>query len=313
MKTRLPIRRQLFLAAAAMVVITGFAFGLYQFVVSPATAATTWTWDGRIWHVGARQLGSPPMRSTTVAYDPRSHSIVMFGGVDYGSNSDYFDTWTWGDGRWQAQHPSTSPDHAVGSLAPAPSGRVAYVTTGSMYVWDRGNWKVASVPANLFGGFTNSFVYDAQLKEDVYFDGASNTWAWNGVSWTTLTTSCPSCSMQEPHGGMLASTGGQLIYMLPVTIECCPRLVKTVTYEFGTGGWTEASRDDFPDTVSLVVANPLTGKLTAFFENEREMHLVWDGQSWNLVKSNDGYPGGSSRAAAFDPDHRVDVLYGGFD
>ena len=84
----------------------------------------------------------------SVADDPSSGQIVLFGGVDDDAN-----TWIWARGRWTLENPSLSPP-----------GRI-----DAAEAYDPSTQQVL-----LFGGRHNPFSNGAPLND---------TWAWNGASW----------------------------------------------------------------------------------------------------------------------------------
>src|SRR5664280_2625583 len=92
----------------------------------------TWTWNGTTW---AEQLPgtSPSARDgASMAYDPATGDMVLFGG---GGDSGYLsDTWTWNGTTWAEQLPGTSPPTRYGaSMAydPATGDMVLFGGAGS--------------------------------------------------------------------------------------------------------------------------------------------------------------------------------------
>jgi hypothetical protein len=100
---------------------------------------------------------SPPARAyASMAYDPGTRQLVLFGGYDGGFLDD---TWTWNGSTWTQLTPATSP--------PArDSASMAY---------DPGTGQLV-----LFGGWDGNNIYN-------------DTWTWNGSTWTQLSpaTSAP--------------------------------------------------------------------------------------------------------------------------
>jgi hypothetical protein len=107
-----------------------------------------WEFDGTTWT--HRDLATPPKRSLVqTAADQRTHTIVMFGGVQKN------DTWTWDGTAWTQRQPRHSPSVRT-STGPMP-----------VLAYDAGRGKVV-----VFGGvdfFTNVSLND--------------TWTWNGRDW----------------------------------------------------------------------------------------------------------------------------------
>jgi hypothetical protein len=67
----------------------------------------TWTWNGTTW-TEQHPFPSPTTRwSASMAYDPATRSVVLFGG---GTDSCLFNaTWTWNGTKWTEHDPATSP------------------------------------------------------------------------------------------------------------------------------------------------------------------------------------------------------------
>lgn len=84
----------------------------------------------------------------SVADDPATHQVVLFGGV-----GDYSSTWLWNGSGWSLAHPATSPEGRFGASA-------AYDPRTRSVV--------------LFGG---------RLEDGT---PVHDTWAWNGTTWADL-------------------------------------------------------------------------------------------------------------------------------
>jgi len=118
---------------------------------SQAAGSHTWTFTEHVW--GQLLSVNTQWRSfESMARDDAAGTIVMFGGKD----ASYFlnDTWTWDGSTWTQQHPALSPPV-------------------------RG------------GGGTSIMTYDAARHVVVLFGGIdyrnqtySDTWTWDGSSWT---------------------------------------------------------------------------------------------------------------------------------
>jgi hypothetical protein len=162
--------------------------------------ADTWTWDGTTW---AEQLpaGSPTARSdASMAYDSTTGNMVLFGGGNK-STGDLSDTWTWDGTTWTQQTPATHPSARVlASMAddPATGNMVLFGGNSGPYLadtwtWDGTNWtgqSPATSPPHRFGA---DMAYDTATGNLVLFGGSngdsggtffSDTWGWDGTTWT---------------------------------------------------------------------------------------------------------------------------------
>jgi hypothetical protein len=104
---------------------------------------------------------SPPARdNASMAYDPATSTMLLFGG--FSDSGDYLDdTWSWNGTTWIQLSPAASP-----------LGR-----TGAPMAYDAATGTVL-----LFGGF-------GMVSGDAYsgeYGGFSDTWSWNGTTWTEL-------------------------------------------------------------------------------------------------------------------------------
>jgi RHS repeat-associated protein len=121
----------------------------------------TWTWDGTNWteHAAATQPG--PLWQPTLAYDPDTHSVVLFGGAAGYQGTDSSATWSWDGSNWSQLHPATSPparSEATMDYDPLLHGLVLFSGTqhGSSglddtWLYANGNWSqlqpAAAAPA----------------------------------------------------------------------------------------------------------------------------------------------------------------------
>jgi hypothetical protein len=138
-----------------------FALGAFdpiisKFVVygltSDLRAAQTWTWDGNWQQVTG---GPSPTRrvSSALAYDPSSHTVVLFGGRVLDDLTYLGDTWAFDGVSWKQLTTTVSPSARQNHV-------MATVLQGIV----------------LFGG-------------DGKGSSLSDTWSWTGNAWQVLPTS----------------------------------------------------------------------------------------------------------------------------
>jgi hypothetical protein len=155
----------------------------------------TWTWDGCNWTKQPLQLNPPSKRiDAGMAYDAARGKVVLFGGTDQ-NGLPLNDTWTWDGATWTKQTPVPSPPTAVGAS-------LAYDSATSTVV-------LFEVP---FGQKGNP--------------PASQTWTWNGSTWSQPTVTTPPPFRYYPgmtydqargvvvlFGGQQVSKGGAITYL----------------------------------------------------------------------------------------------------
>jgi hypothetical protein len=117
--------------------------------------ADTWVWNGYTWTDKVSSTTPPARQSPAMAYSPHQRQMVLFGGS--GASGLLADTWTWDGKSWTQQLPATSPA----------------ARSGSGMAYDAGGQQIL-----LFGGAP--VLVFPNIK---YF---SDTWAWNGTTWTAV-------------------------------------------------------------------------------------------------------------------------------
>ena len=119
-------------------------------IMSAAGESQTWTWDTASWQVMTPRLAPPGRFNASMAFDPTSRRVILFGG--YGNDGQpRADTWAWDGSNWMRLSPSNSP--------PARAG-AAMTTFATKH-------KVV-----LIGGESTSPFTDA--------------WSWDGILWSQL-------------------------------------------------------------------------------------------------------------------------------
>jgi hypothetical protein len=144
-------------ASTGQVVLFG---GEVQTGTSNVSLSDTWTWDGTTWTQQFPTTSPPPRYDAAMAYDAVNGQVVLFGGAVQTENGLLSDTWTWNGTTWTQQFPTTSPSPRYGAAT-------AYdASTGQVL---------------LFGG-------EIQTGTNFYtgasYGPLSDTWTWNGTSWT---------------------------------------------------------------------------------------------------------------------------------
>ena len=169
---------------------------------STAYAGTTQTWtgDGRTWtrRDPATQPNGPP-RAGGIAYDPRSSTVLVFGGTDGMGASNVNETWSWDGSTWKRLQPVARPAGGNATLAYDAANQqmllfeAAYATAGagtrvtSTWTWDGASWtSVAASGGPAFGG---DMTYNPARREliiagntgEMY--GAMQTWIYSAGQW----------------------------------------------------------------------------------------------------------------------------------
>jgi hypothetical protein len=176
-----------------------------QSVASGSSALSdTWSWDGSRWTQLSPATSPPPMAAHTLAYDPATSQLVLFG-VEPTQHRPV--TWTWDGTTWTQQSPATSPPaRLVAVLGYDPAGKslilfggaglgaAAGTVYGDTWRWTGSAWTqlspVTSPPARTDG----SLALDGASNRLLLAAGAdsaghllNDTWTWTGTTWKALT------------------------------------------------------------------------------------------------------------------------------
>jgi hypothetical protein len=159
--------------------------------------AQTWLWDGKTWGRVTPASSPPAVIGAAVAYDPDTHTVIMFGGIENGPG-DIAETWAWNGTTWTHLHPlhSPSPRDGIGATYDEAhhqvvifGGNVEGPGSNDTWTWDGHDWHLEdpdSVPPRKTGA---GLAYDPARKEVVLFGGdtpnveATDTWGWDGITW----------------------------------------------------------------------------------------------------------------------------------
>ena len=78
----------------------------------------TWVWNGSTWtdFSGSAGQAPPARKSASMAFDPKLHQLILFGG-DGANGQPLGDTWAWNGASWYEQS-----DQVLGQ-SPVPRGR----------------------------------------------------------------------------------------------------------------------------------------------------------------------------------------------
>jgi Galactose oxidase, central domain len=162
----------------------------------------TWTWNGSTW-TQLNPTTSPSARyGASMAYDPSTGQMVLFGGIDnVGDSGD--DTWTWNGTTWTQLNPATSPaGRYYASMAyDADSSQLVLFggTTRSgpfsdTWTWNGSTWTQSAPAVSPPARSEASMVYDPRIGQLVLFGGqlgssyGNDTWTWNGSTWSQQTS-----------------------------------------------------------------------------------------------------------------------------
>ncbi len=185
---RLPVALLVVLASLTFSIGTAIPAG----ASSPIFPVPTWT-----------QLSpttSPPARcGASIAYDPETGNMVLFGGIN--GTTDLGDTWTFSGTTWTQLSPATSPPARYGaSMAYDPAtgdmvlfgGAKGTTDLGDTWTFSGTTWTQLSPTTSPPARYGASMAYDPATGNMVLFGGygssgyLGDTWTFNGTTWTQL-------------------------------------------------------------------------------------------------------------------------------
>jgi Dockerin type I domain len=249
----------------------------------------TWTFDGTDW-IDRSTANDPPARyGAAMASDSVSGGVILFGGLGTpptGSTSPYLaDTWSWKNHQWTQLTPLTSPP-----------GR-----------WDAGLAAGASNGLTLFGGYSDTGLPIGRSSK------FSDTWIWNGSSWSQSTASGPG----GRYGG--AMTADPASHVAVLVGGCCNSVggFYTDTWAFDGSSWAPKLRNDAPSVRSgaVAVSDSDHREVVLFggFGGDGFLGDTWinKGGVWLQAQSTTSPAGRFAASIAYDTQHHQTVLFGG--
>ncbi len=279
-------------------------------------ADDTWVWRGDRW-AERRPLRAPgPRANATMAFDPQSQRILLFGGARLQSTSapapaDWLsDTWAWDGTSWTEMSSSLRP---IG-------GPLARMATDEV----RKNVVLASLDHDPRGEPRDARGYAAPTP--------TTTWIWSGDSWTHLSVSntppvsVPTVMAWDPSGKKVVSltsfpsSGNGLGFPQQCDYGSLADHQRHVVDRSLWAGWeptlgtdwlppcdadghrTSGSPEAEPRPETGVMLGPGSGPIATPARS-------WDGTTWRDQPTNTSYSCGGAKAMATDAAHGSTALF----
>jgi hypothetical protein len=256
------------------------------FAGSPNDRNDTWTWNGTTW-TQVDDGGAPGCSTTcpdspsarrdpSMAFDPATGQMVLFGGFDQAAPAFLGDTWSWNGSAWVQLSPAGTP-------SPRLDASMAYdPATGQLL---------------LFGGYgTDGYLAD--------------TWVWNGSTWSELSTPV-SPSPREAASIAYDPVTGQMVLFGGVGASGWV----DDTWTWNGVGWTQLAPATSPDPLDASIAyDPATGDLVVLdVVDNVNTTWTWNGSTWTEQRPLSEPPALGSESMAFDPATASVLVFGGYD
>ena len=244
---------------------------------------------------------SPPARRlASMAYDPASNGLVLFGG-DSGGGADLNDTWVWQRGDWIEKTPamSPSPRERAAMAYDAATGQLVLFGGGSgdslndTWLWNGRTW-IQQHPADSPSPRSQaSMVYDPATRQLLLFGGGfgpsiwyGDTWVWTGTTWKQLS---PATSPSPRVGA--AVTYDPITHQVVLFGGYANNGTEyNDTWTWSGTTWTNQTTTTGPSTrVDAALAfNPTIGKVVLFGGTIDDYAVlgdtwIWNGTTWTLT------------------------------
>jgi len=285
-------------------------------------------------------VSPPPLQGASMAYDPTSQTVVLFGGsltrIPAGSGTDSDETWTWDGVTWTQQFPSVSPsarswnatngmvfDSQLGKVVLFGGYTARFGMMDDTWEWDgrTKTWtqqfptdspseRVATLAYDeitntvmLFGGWTNGIDYDDT------WDGKTQTW---GQQYDPTRPSTGSAPMAYDE-----ATSTVVLYGGPANN---PSEVETWTYSGVSKSWTQQSPVHSPPALQQgsMAYDRAIGSVVYFggfiggWQDTQNQTWVWNGSDWTQLHPATVPGNRYDFAMDYDPINDVIFMFGGY-
>jgi hypothetical protein len=293
--------------AALSLVVAIAAAGLAGFLIArprtppsgtpPTPAASTSPGSTR-----PASIGPASTAGYSVADDPATHQIVVFGGL-----ADNTATWLWDGTRWRLAEPHASPPGRIDAAAAYdPALQVVLLFGGhgppgtdlsDTWAWGGATWRELDKGGIQPPGSDASMAWDPALNEMVLMaagpaDAATATWTWNQTHWTRLQSGLPS-----PPTNLALGFDPGLRLLLAVTWDPVPAPAtasRMQTWAWDGSAWRRVPTRDAPDAEAVVGLSwdPVSRGLLLFAGGASSLEPVWawNGTDWMRLRSLVGPP-----------------------
>lgn len=201
--------------------------------------ADTWEWNGVVWQQRLPSTSPPARLLPSMAFDPVSGGVLLFGGIGSGPGSGtiYTDSWTWNGTNWTQHQPATPPPARIWQGMVTDLDRQRIVLFGGQggdaftWQWDGSQWHADNLPSP-GSRFRFGMVYDAAARRVVVHGGQWTT----GSSYFLFDTwiyRTPLPADVAPFGSGCAGTAGTPVlanapYTLPWLGDTMRNVVQTI-------------------------------------------------------------------------------------
>jgi hypothetical protein len=299
--------------------------------------ADSWTWgippsSSYDWSQQSPTTSPTGRWGASMAYDPGSGQLVLFGGESCCGN--LADTWTWNGSTWSELSPSVSPPARSNAFMAYDPGTGQLVLFGGVgvdgfdqlnylddtWIWNGSTWSELSPATSPSARSGASMAYDPGTGQLVLFggynsSGMNDTWTWNGTTWSELS---PATSPTARFGASMAydpGTGQLVLFGGRNTSEA---LGDTWAWNGITWANVSAPADPPGRSNASMAYDPGTGQLVLFSGYDGNINAdlndtwTWNGSTWTQLSPSTSPPARDDASMAYDPGTGQLVLFGGY-
>jgi hypothetical protein len=265
---------------------------------------------------------------SSMAFDPGTGQMVLFGGVEQGgTRSD--ETFTYNGTSWTTQSTAQSPSGRSGaSMAydPATGQMVLFGgqesgggASGETFTYDGTTWTKSSLAESPSERDEAAMAFDPETGQMVLFGGAdgntsfNDTWTYNGSTWTkqAIAESPPALA-----GGTMAydpATGQMVLFG-----ENALGGLSSESWTYNGSTWTKLSLSHAPSSgsSSSMAYDSATAQMVLFGGSNgltlSDETFAYNGRTWTQQAATESPSGRFGASMAFDPATGQMVLFGGF-
>jgi Galactose oxidase, central domain len=271
----------------------------------------TWVWNGTTWtdYPGSQILAPPAREMASMAFDPKLHQLILFGGQGEGDQL-LDDTWAWNGVAWNQPAFSISPSSRQ-SAAMASDGSENLVLFGGL--GNQNGPAPATTSTNAAPSTSTGVASAASVGSVVALD---DTWLWTRSGWVESTATGPSARSgasfaddSSAHeavllGGTTTVTGSPNEGLLGDTWIWTGSAWKRAVTPASPGPRQGAALVDDRDARGLVLFGG-TGAGGALGDT-----WLWNGSTWTNAAAT-GSPSPRAGAGAASPAGDQALLFGG--
>ena len=298
----------------------------------------TWVWNGSTWadFSGSAGQAPPARKSASMAFDPKLHQLILFGG-DGANGQPLGDTWAWNGASWYEQS-----DQVLGqSPGPREGAAIGYDGAGNLVLFGGTGYTdpPADPPAETTTSTTTSTTvpppsttattssssttasrHTTAAIEDSTAAAVSvlaDTWSWTATGWTPGPASGPP-ARSDAAMAFDGTSGETLLFggESTPTGSTSPKLLDD-TWSWNGRSWAHLAPAAHPPARlgAVVAADGLIGGLVLVGGSGTKGPLgdtwIWNGSTWASPRPAGSPIPRTGAAAAFDAASGQLLVFGG--